>query len=656
MATRLKTVEYAFATNTGSLAAATRYEFPAITLSLAETSSRVIKSVIVQVTGRQFNTTAVSLTSFMIGVKLGATPWDDATLTNTMDNTGDPANWIFTRDAATYFNDGYFTGGTQTCQVAVQFGAVAVNNIAVKLIITYQFDDSSATTRTKTVRIPIESGTTTLTNALAEIGANQIPALTSVIGPFLPEASVSIKDIFFEIYANENHVSGTVDDQLGVRLDAESEVLFGTLEQALDSSPFVHTIWKRDDMDPTVSHKFFARGTTTARFAYLYAILHVTYTYDHSSSTRILNSLECAMNCENGCMGGPAADAQTEDYFKFWIQEPGTITLAQSAIALSYSIGNFSNSNILMQIGGSAYRTYNANYVLNNVGAGYTICQRFDGYGAITTPGITLTRGENILTSGYYSVNNAQITMNPMGLNALAYINYYSNKHTLGADVHNHTVKQNIISGPLETVLVGRSFVPAWAPTIPDTNWFINGISLFVQYHHNGRPSDVLTIAAELLPGERQGDGWEDVLNWTQNSNNGELTSWEIHTQIKDKFKTYAGDPDTYQLSPLTMRRYKITTGSDGTNVNSGYYALINYITYHSITYTVSGTITGYTGNGSGITVNIHRVSDNKLLLSTTSAIGGTFSTTWYDSTQNVYAHALQDSTHKGRSQNAAAY
>jgi hypothetical protein len=78
-------------------------------------------------------------------------------------------------------------------------------------------------------------------------------------------------------------------------------------------------------------------------------------------------------------------------------------------------------------------------------------------------------------------------------------------------------------------------------------------------------------------------------------------------------------------------------------------------ITYHAITFTASGTVSGYTGDGSGITVTLHDATSGEQLLSTTTAATGTFSFTWYDSVNSVYTEARQDSTHVGRSENSAA-
>ena len=66
--------------------------------------------------------------------------------------------------------------------------------------------------------------------------------------------------------------------------------------------------------------------------------------------------------------------------------------------------------------------------------------------------------------------------------------------------------------------------------------------------------------------------------------------------------------------------------------------------------FTVSGTLTGYTGDGSGIPVSVYEASSRQILRMTTTAIGGTFSVPWHDDTATVFVTAKQDATRHDRS------
>jgi len=78
--------------------------------------------------------------------------------------------------------------------------------------------------------------------------------------------------------------------------------------------------------------------------------------------------------------------------------------------------------------------------------------------------------------------------------------------------------------------------------------------------------------------------------------------------------------------------------------------SLISLITYHSITNNITGTVSGYTGDGSGIQVDLFECSTNAYLTSGMTTAGGAYSITWYDDNWNVYVSVHQDSTHVGRS------
>jgi len=72
------------------------------------------------------------------------------------------------------------------------------------------------------------------------------------------------------------------------------------------------------------------------------------------------------------------------------------------------------------------------------------------------------------------------------------------------------------------------------------------------------------------------------------------------------------------------------------------------YMMYHSITYTVSGTISGSAGGT--VTINLYRTGTNDIVLTTTRAGNGAYSFTWYDDVTQVYSEAYEDATHRGRS------
>jgi hypothetical protein len=114
-------------------------------------------------------------------------------------------------------------------------------------------------------------------------------------------------------------------------------------------------------------------------------------------------------------------------------------------------------------------------------------------------------------------------------------------------------------------------------------------------------------------------------------------------------FKMHPTDPDTSVMAVEGSRKYR-TMGTAA--LWSGIYACV---TYHAITYTIAGQVLGYTGNGSGITINIYRSDTKELVQTATTVAGGSYTAAWYDNTIPVYVEARQDDAHVGRSRNGVA-
>lgn len=706
MATRLKTVEYRFPNQSTSLAAATRRDISAITLFL-EKQSRTFRSVYVKVEFEGAETVATSLTSFLIGIKLGAVAFNDSTVTATFTNSGNQTSMVFTRDVTSYFTSNYGSAVQQTCQVGLQFGALATINHSVTLVITYEFDDTelldsgTATSSTgttlvdsgqawtndewidqfvkitggtgsgqvrritdndgtsltvdtawsvnpstdstyqilqqkfKTVRIPIESATASLSTSLAEIGTNQVPNLDS----FLPEANKSYKDITFEILGKDNN-SGTTDFSLAVSLDAEAEVNMGTIEKALNGGQFHSYNWQRNDMATNAAHAFKARSNAVAtRFYGLCAILNVTYGYSETESTTIMNSLLMPVSTPSIWTGGTASSAKDRMQREFFVEEPATVTLAQSAVMLTFA--HLGAVTMNMAVGGQTARSF-VNPA-SNVEIGQTTNMiRFDS-GAAAGSGHTLTRGKNTLQVDLY-VSNA---LDGCQAGFLAIVNYTSGKASGGVETHNKTILYYAGRG---TAISNRFTFTSVAPMIPETSYYLSAIGMLVYNITLGSVSGRTTqsLRAERLSGEGSEDGWEDIGLFAA-LNDSELSEYYILFTAGDKFKRQPSDPDSNKLAFESARSYYLES------TISHYPQMLVIYTYHSITKTIAGTISGYTGDGSGITVTIHRADTGEKVGSTTTTSGGAFTFTWYDDTIEMFAAAAQDDAHVGRSKDGVA-
>jgi hypothetical protein len=630
MAVRQKTIEYAFPTYGTSLASATRYDFSAITVYIPETTSRTFRSVIVEVYAQDNVTTAASLTVNMVGIKLGSTAFTDTSHTVTITNTGEQCAWMFQTDVTAYFTSNFGSGASQTCQVGVSFTTPTTINHCAKLIITYDYEEQD--TQIKTVRIPLESGTGALTASLVEIGTNQVPNLDT----FLPETSKTYRYIWFEIEGNDS-TNGTTDYTHGCALDSESRVATGTIEAGLQSSRWFRRIWVRNDMTTNATHAFKmdVSSITGGTCDHLAVTLCVTYEYSSSNSTTILNNIAIPFRVNPASTSGAASTEKDLCSIDFFIEEPVTITLVQSGIVLYYQ--QDAASSLAVMCGSQSARVYADSARVYCGGA--SLSHRIDS-GSGAGAGITLARGKNTLNIYVYS-NQANVKHN--GLNGIAYINYTSAKSGSYGGAHNHTVQW---CGHVKNANLYLIQTQAINPAIPETSYYCSQIGWWavVNKHTTNELGGVCAMSAEWQSGELFSEGTEDL---------GALFGFGdieggvciFNKSVIDFFQRYPGDsnsPDA-RLPLEVSRNWYLSTWKDVCHSRV-------YITYHSITYTIAGTISG-TGGGT-ITWKVHRVDTGEII---SAGTGASPSVTWYDNTINCYIEAYEDATHVGRSKNDVA-
>ncbi|MBK6684003.1 MAG: hypothetical protein IPG45_05975 [Deltaproteobacteria bacterium] len=632
MTMRLKTTKWAFDMRTTSLAASTVHTFPAITV-YAETASRTIRSAVIRYAFYFDQTGAANLTNRQGGVQIDAVAAQDNGVAGTVANTGDHEAIICSEDLTDYFVTN-FTGASHSVVARWRQVGCAASNLSAELILTYEYDDAGLTTAYKTVEIPIESPTARLTDTLAEIGVDQVPQLTGA-GGLLPEAGVTIRDVFFRIEGNLASDALT-NFSLGIHLDAESEVLFGEFRQNVITSVFWRGLWKRADIAPGSAHSFSARSTVASRFEHLTVTMVVTYEYNPSTTTRVLNSLRLPLPAV-GTLGGPTSSDPSRQSVTFQIQEPGTITLVQSGVVAYYSHSGLP-TGLAVRAGGQAFRSYDK-IALTDVAGNFCLAQRIDSGGA-QGAGLTLARGANTLNIDAYRTSTAANTL-PVGWMAVALVNYTSDVAAAGDGAHNHTVEVGIIDN-LALAAPEQVSGAAVALAIPESAYWLNslGCELFVQSSTN------ITLGARVNVGS--GAGFVEVLMVPAQPN--ETSTLIGYGEATSAFRRWPQDPLAGRIDPEAA--YEWRTLAQGSTQHWPNLAAL--VTYHAIAYSQAVALVDYAGDGSGVVVDLHRADNDALAATVTTAIGGTATATLYDDTVSYYAHARQDATHVGRSDDAA--
>jgi hypothetical protein len=623
MATRIKTVEYWFP----ELAAATDNTdttYTQITVYLPE-SSIVFRSVHLDMMIQDAEATSNNVTRRQISLRLAAVAYSDVNNTNLFTSSGEQ-KWIpISGDFTSYFTTNW-TGTSMTCDAKVLCDSAIVTPVqgwrcgTAKLTITYEYDDTSSS-QVKTVLFPLITPIAAMATAKPGTATDTIPALDT----WLPETTKTIRQIALVVQGNEEY-SGTTDHSMSWIIDSAATYTTGIHEAALNTSCFYRHC-QIQSFTTNATHSFYIYASV-ATFAHCQAFLSITYEYDEANSTSIMNSLRLPMQFKGEAGSTTNADYQRESIL-LWIEEPTTIAVQRSSLWFFWE------------------RAFNETGVQYRVGAG-------SWSGAIDTTGVvvagsvssahrcdndlSLARGANVLQADIYCTD---ASYKLSGITGLWILNYTSGKASGGSGSHNHTIIKNIdVTGT--GAVAPEKIISSVVAYIPETDYFINSYGCEFIFSINTTNSvSGICVQMERLSGEG-GIKWENLKDAVAVTDN--LAGIRItYGQNSKDVKRFTGDYDSSRIDCETSRRYK----AFATPANT--WKLLNLLyTYHSITYTVSGTISGSAAG----TVNVKLISnyDKEVKIEASRSGNGAYSIIWYDDTQQVWVDAYEDATHLFRS------
>jgi hypothetical protein len=643
MAMRTKTIEYAFPTLTTQLNAGSRNDFAAITLYIPETTSRKFLSVTAEVRCHENEAAGgTGIGARTIGVKLGAAAFSDLTRTDAFSQTYLPSNYRFLRDVTAYFVSNFGSGTSQTCQLGFQLNTQDVHGVTMKLYITYEYDDEGQATKVKTVRIPLESNPAALTATLAEIGTNQVPQLTS--GGLLPEASITIRDMWFEVWLTDAS-DNTTDHALELSLDGEAGVSFGTWEMGQGTrTRRLFVVWKRADMSPTAAHAFKARSTTANRFYALNVDLMVAYEYDEATTTTVLTS--CVLDMPQVATVGYPNDALTDAYrsqLKFLVEEASVVTLKQSAIRVQFNSMSFSTDPVIqVRAGSQSVRGYTVSAAISYDGNAVLGLQHRIDSGGAQGAGLSLVRGENTVTLDAYqsSTSASHVFFN---MYATVVLNYTAAKHEHGSCAHHHTTHWILKDSESTSATSNVPLTWTFNPLLAESLYWVTaaGIELAAV---NAGVEDTVHIMAEAGPDERYGAGWVSLAQTSGASS--EMALWQTSVGVSEFFKRHPLDPDSTRMNLGRSRSWRM--GGAGQGVNSDIiYAAEMRVSYHSLPTWVER---GVTPAVASLPVKVHRADTDSPLYTPATISTGSFLFPCFTTSLSHYAQAYRNNISAGRS------
>jgi hypothetical protein len=655
MAITTKTIEYAFGTYNQIIADNTSFSFGTHTIYIPETTNRKFRSCILEVF---FHDNAVlstsNLTSRTVTLSLGGT---NATFVDasTDTSTGENMSFLYSYDFTRHFNDFFGTGSNQTVNINITYdysqASTSTINACAKLIITYEHETNGATTQIKTVRIPLDALPNNRLNSSTLQSIGTIP----IISDWLPESSKTIRDCFLTTEGNTiNTGQGQQSWALGCSITGGVPLSGGN-----GISPLLTALYTRHIFSFSGNSIFNTGAANTLiqfitgvpvgsgiqfRYVPLNNLLTITYEYNESNSNRILNSLSYLYDI-NTIVGTNVVGSGFALQKNINIQESG-INFINSAVRINFC---HQLSAAKLSVGVNNYNPIN--YALDAgsaVAGGYNLMYRLDSGNMNGTQNIFTNwdRGSNQLTiTGSVSGTVGGGTIYPQAMHAVIYLNYISDKHPSGSHRHAHTIIDSIYTASgvqaLNTYLRNRSGL-----MLNDTSpYYINNLAI----HGIATASSAATSFSELFVKNIDTDvvpmGWTPILNEANNALS-EMQTYYIGQNIGDLFKRYDEQPEEgYKLKFNTTREFLSYKGY--VNPKNIYYI---YNTYHTINSLISGNLINYSGNGSGVTVNVMSSSDNKLLRTIISQNNGIFTGIWYDNTTSLYTTAIQNESYLGRS------
>lgn len=654
MALRTKTIEYAFVASTASVATATLRTYTTLTVNIPETTSRTFRSVIVDFSCLDGGGgTAASTTAILTGVQINSVAVSNTTVTQTITNSGENQSFHILRDATAYFQTN-FTGTSQTVTVSMTNTGNATANASAKLIITYEYDDTAVTTRIKTVKIPIDGNNGDLTATYANVGglASQIPALDT----FLPEASKVYRNIFFEMLVHTGTtaaVTSTLDVSYNGGTNTTADLTWGAglnsdvSYRRIDNITASLTTSAAQSIQAKVTN---ITGRPTPCFS---GVLVVTYEYNHSTSTRVLNSIQTPIMDESGLSGGSTTADKSRFSRKFNIQEPGTITLVQSGILASY-IGSGAMS-VDFRVGSQASRVYT--HAATARSGAVTHMRRIDAGGVGGVAGMTLARGMTSEIVVDWFTSGTTLGTVPSNMSALLFLNYTSDIHPDGDAVHTHTTVWGIT--PYSTGFTGTAankvqVTSTTTPIIPETNYWLTaaGFQLIMMPFGTAAGNIGASFSGEVQTGEGEGAGFRSFYNFIYESD-AEVSPSVMWARARDDMKRWPNDPDTNRLNIETTRDYRYDNNLAVSATVGVIFQSYMMMTYHAIDYEISGSITN--SGGGTVTITAHDDANNVVIGSTTRTGNGTYTIPWYDNVGNVYTEAVESSVLIGRSATGTA-
>jgi hypothetical protein len=378
---------------------------------------------------------------------------------------------------------------------------------------------------------------------------------------------------------------------------------------------------------------------TTNRFARVGGMLVITYEFTVSGTTTVLNSLMIGGVDTAGQIPGTTtgvADSWGRDIL---IEEPGPITMVSSGICIFTQSSAPAAQTLNVAVGDQGYTAYTMSKTNSFELGPHSLVHRIDGGGTNATAFGALARGRNYYEFRIY----ASASNNWWNLCGFVLLNYTSSVASQGVGAHAQSryflIAPNTATTAVSRLVTGTGLLLG---TDESDYWLIGAIVEINIDHGTIGTCYSYTLNAERNSGEGEGEGWEPIFYGQSIADNERNCTIRMYSAARSSFKRYPNDQDSSRMSLSDSREWRLDTPT------TCYTAWGVWATIHTITYTISGDVTG--SNGGTVNLVLHRELNGDRLLTTSRVGNGAYSFTWYDNTENVYVSAYETNDYIGRS------
>jgi len=561
----------------------------------------------------------------------GATGSSTSTISGTLAQTGEEITGIIGPvDFTQYFTNNYPLSATSrdvTVRVQIDVSAGVSRGVYNYIEYTYKYEETSPT-QIQTICIPFEnSGSLATTQTTVET----LPQLTGTGGLLKGYSDLVIRDRWIQLKGNSNTNNATNDITLTFSFDGLSGTNLPIREEGGGSDGWSEYQIDSSSLTTTTGHTFQLWSNVATRFTNIIINEWITYEFTTSGTTEVVNYFEYPVE-----FNWPLKLTSSE-FSRYGriinLPEPigpspaTDLIMENCAVELIYNTNASATAQI--RVGTQSFAAYAM--AATQVTGCFGFQHRFDS-GSASGSGVTLTRGSNIIDVDLYeSVGNMT------NISGSVKLLYRSGVSSLGIPTHSRTVTK-INLGIDFTAKEGFSNDNVF--DFLTSNYWIHGIGY--QGHVFTQTTGMFTgLKVEIFSGEFDGAGYVQAYSdWYLSDNEVAYTYWNVC--VCPFTKLYPQEPDNLIDVAVSREYYSVST----TNNREGSKL---FISYHNITFTLSGDVTG--SSGGVINLDLFKEnSDNELELFSTSTITGntSYSFVIYDDTATYQVTAYESSTKKG--------